>query len=376
MIDVGEKKVSRRWALARCLVNLPEEVLTKLRVEKDSCGKVIELFAPKGPIFNTAIIAGTMALKRTAELIPHCHQIQLDGCRIEISLLGSSLQVECSANSFAKTGVEMEALLGATVAGLTVYDMCKSFSHNIVLSQVSLLEKRGGKSDVVSSFAALILAGGRSKRMGKDKALINYFQKGSQLERLGGMLKEAGLEVFLSCSNLSERALFERAPNDDPYSKFTQIWDLDEQEGQTISSNYSIMEGPLRALISGLKKLGLGMGPHQGIQGVLVTAIDLPYVQRDLINYLIMHYDPSMLVTAFVNPERGWSEPLFAIYRRDFLLEVQQLLAEGKVLCPRKLLAILQEQGKVRALALPQGMEQSLTNVNTPEERDAILCDI
>ena len=103
----------------------------------------------KGSVIDTAIVAGTMAVKRTHELIPFCHPLPIHGCRFEISWSDDvTLSIECSVRTEHRTGVEMEALTGASVAALTVYDMCKALSHDIVIRQTRLLVKRGGKSDI------------------------------------------------------------------------------------------------------------------------------------------------------------------------------------------------------------------------------------
>jgi len=140
MVDVGEKTTTRRTARARAIIVLPEEVRAAL-----SDGDV---HTKKGPVFQTAIVAGIMAAKKTSELIPLCHPIGLDDCQITIVPNDTGeLLVECATHVTHKTGVEMEALTGATVAALTVYDMCKALSHNIVIREIRLIEKRGGKSD-------------------------------------------------------------------------------------------------------------------------------------------------------------------------------------------------------------------------------------
>jgi cyclic pyranopterin phosphate synthase len=106
------------------------------------------LRSAKGGIVETAVIAGTMAVKRTHELIPFCHPLPIDGCRIGIDWEGDrALRIECAVKTTHRTGVEMEALTGATVAALAVYDMCKALSHAIVLGPAKLLGKRGGKRD-------------------------------------------------------------------------------------------------------------------------------------------------------------------------------------------------------------------------------------
>ncbi|RYE21090.1 MAG: cyclic pyranopterin monophosphate synthase MoaC [Sphingobacteriales bacterium] len=140
MVDVSEKQVSRRTAIARSVVELPAEVLALL-VDGD-------LQTKKGSVFQTAIIAGIMAAKKTGELIPLCHPLGLDNCNITILLNEQhEVVIECTANITAKTGVEMEALVGASVAALTIYDMCKAMSHNIVIKETRLIEKTGGKRD-------------------------------------------------------------------------------------------------------------------------------------------------------------------------------------------------------------------------------------
>lgn len=140
MVDVGAKSVTKRTAKACALVKLPDEVLQHL--ERN------EIQTAKGAVFQTAILAGIMAAKKTGELIPLCHPLGLDNCQVEIRLNDQQLvEIHCFASLSAKTGVEMEALTGATIAALTVYDMCKAFSHEIVILEIRLVEKTGGKRD-------------------------------------------------------------------------------------------------------------------------------------------------------------------------------------------------------------------------------------
>jgi cyclic pyranopterin phosphate synthase len=106
-----------------------------------------ELITKKGPVFQTAIIAGVMGAKKTAELIPFCHGIGLEDCQVTITVKGERAIIESTATVSGKTGVEMEALTAVTVAALTVYDMCKALSHDIVIEEVKLMEKTGGKKD-------------------------------------------------------------------------------------------------------------------------------------------------------------------------------------------------------------------------------------
>lgn len=145
MVNVSAKTATVRAATARALLFLPPEV--QERLSGGSHGEVPDIVTPKGPVFQTARIAGIMAAKRTAELIPMCHPIGLEDCTIDIEELEpGKLKIECHTIITHKTGVEMEALTGATVAALTVYDMCKGISRNIVISDVRLISKSGGKS--------------------------------------------------------------------------------------------------------------------------------------------------------------------------------------------------------------------------------------
>ena len=143
MVDVGAKPVTERMARAISIVEFPQELRGLV---KDG-----EITTKKGPVFQTAIIAGVMAAKKTHELIPFCHPLGLDNCQIDIATNEKGdVEIECTVKVCHKTGVEMEALTGASVAALTIYDMCKAVSHKIVIRDTRLLEKRGGKSDYVS----------------------------------------------------------------------------------------------------------------------------------------------------------------------------------------------------------------------------------
>jgi cyclic pyranopterin phosphate synthase len=102
----------------------------------------------KGPVFHTAIVAGVMAAKRTHELIPFCHPLGIENCKVAIDMDGDEAIVRCTVSVHHKTGVEMEALTGATIAALTIYDMCKALSHEIVIAETRLLAKHGGKREI------------------------------------------------------------------------------------------------------------------------------------------------------------------------------------------------------------------------------------
>jgi cyclic pyranopterin phosphate synthase len=143
MVDVGSKSPTRREAIAQVLVRFPPKIAKQLRAQ--------DLRSAKGPVIDTAIIAGTMAVKRTHELIPFCHPLPIEHCRIEIEFASKTeLSIRCTVALTHKTGVEMEALTGASVAALTVYDMCKALSHGIVIDGLHLVEKSGGKRRIAN----------------------------------------------------------------------------------------------------------------------------------------------------------------------------------------------------------------------------------
>ncbi|CAM9663332.1 unnamed protein product [Discosporangium mesarthrocarpum] len=141
MVDVGGKAATRRSAIARTRIRLPKDVTEKMEMFGG------EVVGKKGPIFTTAIVAGVQAAKKTSELIPFCHPLPIDDCRVEMTLLegGASIEVNCTVRVTNRTGVEMEAMTGASVAALTVYDMLKGLSHDIVIEETRLLSKSGGK---------------------------------------------------------------------------------------------------------------------------------------------------------------------------------------------------------------------------------------
>lgn len=140
IVDVSGKKVTRRKAVAQAIISLSKDVLEAL--QKD------DFKTQKGSVFQIAIIAGIMAAKKTGELIPLCHPLGLENCKIDIQLnKQQEIVIECTASTEAKTGVEMEALTGASIAALTIYDMCKALSHDIVIREIKLMEKTGGKND-------------------------------------------------------------------------------------------------------------------------------------------------------------------------------------------------------------------------------------
>ncbi len=141
MVDVGAKVATARSATAQAIVRFPAAVARALRAQG--------MRAKKGPVVDTAIVAGTLAVKRTHELIPFCHPLAIERCDFTVEFATpTELAIRCKVAVTHKTGVEMEALTGASVAALTVYDMCKALSHEIVIADVRLLKKSGGKRRV------------------------------------------------------------------------------------------------------------------------------------------------------------------------------------------------------------------------------------
>jgi cyclic pyranopterin phosphate synthase len=141
MVNVGDKKISRRKATAKAEVFLGKEIISLFNDD--------ELITKKGPVFQTAIIAGIQAVKKTSDLIPMCHPLIINGVDLDIQIINlEDIEITCTVEIDGKTGVEMEALTGASTAALTVYDMCKAISQKMVIKEIKLLEKTGGKSDI------------------------------------------------------------------------------------------------------------------------------------------------------------------------------------------------------------------------------------
>jgi len=138
MVDISGKSANRRAAVAGVRVELGAEIASKLENG--------DIRGPKGPVFQTAIIAGTMAVKKTGDLIPFCHPLPVENCVIEMLPDATGVTVRCEVSTTGKTGVEMEAMTGASVAALTIYDMCKAMNKGIVIRDLHLISKTGGKS--------------------------------------------------------------------------------------------------------------------------------------------------------------------------------------------------------------------------------------
>lgn len=137
MVDISGKSLSDRKAVSMAHVHLGEELADKLKKTQNT---------KKGPVIQTAVIGGIQGAKRTSELVPMCHPLSLSGVEIEIELKGEYALIKATVKTNDRTGVEMEALTAASVAALTIYDMCKSINKNITIESIYLLEKTGGKS--------------------------------------------------------------------------------------------------------------------------------------------------------------------------------------------------------------------------------------
>jgi len=141
MVNVSDKKITKRTAIAKATMFLGQEIISHFNND--------ELITKKGSVFQTAIIAGIQGVKKTSEIIPMCHPLIINGVDINIHVINSEhIEVLCEVIIEGKTGVEMEALTGVNITCLTIYDMCKSISQDIIIKEVKLVEKTGGKSDI------------------------------------------------------------------------------------------------------------------------------------------------------------------------------------------------------------------------------------
>lgn len=144
MVNVSEKNVTKRRAEARTEMFLGKEIMSHF--------EATDIQTKKGAVFQTAIIAGTMAVKQTSNLIPLCHPLQISGVDINIAILDEeNIEIICTVEISGKTGVEMEALTGATLTALTIYDMCKAFGQHMIIKDTRLVEKTGGKTDLLKN---------------------------------------------------------------------------------------------------------------------------------------------------------------------------------------------------------------------------------
>ena len=139
MVDVSQKEVTSRYARASGKVIFPSEIFNDLQQQ--------DFLSKKGSVIQTAVIAGIQAVKKTSDIIPLCHPLKLSKIGIEIEPGDACLEISCEVKCSERTGVEMEALTGVSAAALTIYDMTKALSHEIVISDIQLEKKTGGKKD-------------------------------------------------------------------------------------------------------------------------------------------------------------------------------------------------------------------------------------
>lgn len=334
MVDVTDKKVSTRVARAQSQVQLPIEM--KEYISGD------DLVLKKGPVFQTAIIAGTMAAKKTHELIPFCHQIPVESCKFQISMDKNLLvTIECTVKTTFKTGVEMEALHGAMTAALTIYDMCKALSHEIVIKETKLTTKTGGKRTILDRpTMGLVLTGGKSERMKRDKALISY--KGvPHAQYIYDILKKYCDEVYLSSRpDQWDGSLLATLP---------MIYDVENAKG------------PIAGILSAFEK-------HPNANWIVV-ACDLVHFNEQTIDELLSSYNPETIATAFKNKDKGFPEPLCALYTPKAHDVFKTALAQD-ITCPVKVL----RNSSVHMIPQSEGI--NLANINTTEEFAEVLYEI
>ncbi|MEP1097678.1 MAG: cyclic pyranopterin monophosphate synthase MoaC [Cyclobacteriaceae bacterium] len=137
MVDVSGKEITERIAVAQSKVEFPAEAFAVISENGFN--------TKKGNLVQTAVLAGIGAVKKTSDLIPLCHNIPISKADIDINPIENGFEISCFVKTTGQTGVEMEALTGASVAALCIYDMCKALSHDIVLGPTRLMEKKGGK---------------------------------------------------------------------------------------------------------------------------------------------------------------------------------------------------------------------------------------
>lgn len=323
MVDVTDKTSSIRMAEARTIVELPEEMREFFQGE--------ELVLKKGPVFQTAIIAGTMAVKRTHEMIPFCHHIPIESCKIKIEVKDLTVSITCRVKTSFKTGVEMEALHGAMTAALTVYDMCKAVSHNIIIKETKLVAKTGGKRTILDRPTfGLVLTGGKSQRMGTDKALIEYQGK-PHAQYIYEVLSRFCDKVFLSQKK-------------------------DQWKGTALESFPYITdmyEGVIGGMLSAFEE-------HPDANWIVV-ACDLVHFNARTVEKLLAHSSDKM-ATCYKNSDKGFPEPLCAFYTPQ-ARHVFMDAFKSNITCPVKVL----KNCDVKLISQEEGI--NLANINTPEEK-------
>ncbi len=331
MVDVTSKEVTARAAVAETSVILPEIFRELLKGE--------ELTVKKGPVFQTAIIAGTMAVKRTWEMIPFCHQIPIESCKFSITHdQNLKVTVRCTVKTKYKTGVEMEALHGATVAALTIYDMCKALSHDMIIGPSKLVSKTGGKNTLLDGpLYGLVLTGGKSERMKRDKALIDYHGKPHALY-ISEILDKYCDDVFLSA----------RAGQ----------WTNTPLEKLPVIEDKVGISGPIAGILSAMES--------RPEANWIVVACDLIHFNDETVQELLSHYDADGTAVAFRNAEKDFAEPLCTLYTPKARTLFANAAKEN-ITCPVKVLR------NAEILKLGQSGAVNLANVNTVDECTKVL---
>lgn len=326
MVDVSDKNTSTRIASAVSHIQLPQEMSHYIKDQ--------ELVLKKGPVFQTAIIAGTMAVKKTYEMIPFCHQIPIESCKFDISIDANQLvTIECTVKTTGKTGVEMEAIHGAMNAALTIYDMCKAVSHNMIIKETKLMTKTGGKRTVLDRPTyGLVLTGGKSERMKRDKALIEY-NGVPHAKYIYNNLKKYCSEVYLSAKENQWQG--------------TALADL-----PAIVDSVDV-KGPIAGILSAFNK-------HPDANW-FVVACDLVHFNQETIDALLNNYNKDKVAIAFKNSEKGFAEPLCTLYTPKAQQVFKDAIASD-ITCPVRVLK------NSDVLSFDQAGRVNLANINTPEE--------
>lgn len=275
-----------------------------------------------------------MAVKKTHETIPFCHQIPIESCKLRITTDENFLvTITCEVKTTFKTGVEMEALHGAMTAALTVYDMCKAVSHRMVIKETKLLTKTGGKTLVTERpVYGLVLTGGKSSRMEADKALLKYHGV-PHAQYIHDILSEHCEEVYLSAREGQ--------------------WTHTELENHPLIHDTAPGEGPIRGILSAFER-------HPDANW-LVVACDLAHFSDETVRTLLARFKEDRAATCYKNSEKGFPEALCAIYtpagREALLAAVAQ-----DIRCPVKVL----READCELVDLTPGI--NLANINTKQE--------
>lgn len=331
MVDISQKEATSRTASAETSIQLPEEIRPFVNGN--------EIFLKKGPVIQTAIIAGTMAVKKTSELIPFCHHVAIESCKFEITLNEMlNIKIVCFVKTFSKTGVEMEALQGALSAALTIYDMCKAMTHKIIIGETKLIFKTGGKKPVFDKpLYGLVLTGGKSLRMKKDKALINYHGRPQALHIHDQLTKYCD-KVFIS-------------------SRKNQ-WNGKELESLPFILDAYESKGPIAGILSALEA-------HKDVNW-FVVACDLVYFNEVTIEKILNNYDPDKMAIAYRNIDKEFPEPLCTLYT-PLAARVFKKAIFDEISCPVKIL--LNSNVKM----IDQSVGINLANINTTEEYNEVI---